>query len=265
MDEHKGFFRTVTTNHSPQFGREVNALYILDGMLNIVGRIEDIAPGEVIYSARFMGDRIFMVTFDVVDPLFAIDASDPFNPVIKGELKIPGFSSYLHPFGENHLLGFGYDTYEQRGIAFNLGMKLSLFDVTDMTDPRELFTDIIGVRGTSAEVLSNHKALFFDAERGLLIFSAAVLEHLGLGVSSPLTHGTLDFMGAYVYDVSIGRGFELRTRITHYEEQRINPHSLQGIQIRRAVRIGETVYLISDARITAHKLSTFDVIGELRF
>nr|WP_238323336.1 beta-propeller domain-containing protein [Planococcus antarcticus] len=151
MDEHNGYFRVVTTEGitwdltSPS----KNHLFILDGQMNQVGSVENLAPGERIYSARFIGDKAYMVTFKETDPLFVIDVSAPSSPKVLGELKIPGFSNYLHPLDDNHLIGFGYDTKlvtvkngEPRVVTG--GMKISLFDVSDFTAPVERDTEIIG-------------------------------------------------------------------------------------------------------------------------
>ncbi|GAB6154220.1 hypothetical protein JCM17380_29700 [Desulfosporosinus burensis] len=123
-----------------------------------------------------------MVTFKNVVPFFVLDLKDPTSPKILGALKIPGFSDYLHPYDENHIIGFGKETIEvsqtnRQGIlpgtpmgsnAFYQGMKLAVFDVTDVSNPVELFKTSIGDRGTDSEVLRNHKALLFDKEKGLL-------------------------------------------------------------------------------------------------
>ncbi|HQJ38073.1 MAG TPA: beta-propeller domain-containing protein, partial [Bacillota bacterium] len=174
MDEDKGYFRIATTKGN-LFGEgediSKNNMYVLDPDMNTCGSIEDIAPGERIYSVRFMGDRAYMVTFKKVDPLFVIDLKDPKNPAILGALKIPGYSDYLHPYDENHIIGFGKDTIElsnegtwkrEGTTAYYQGMKIALFDVSDVSNPKEKFKEIIGDRGTDSELLNNHKALLFS-------------------------------------------------------------------------------------------------------
>ncbi len=189
MDEHNKHFRIATTvgqvwnDHNPSS----NNLYILDSDMERAGEIEDIAPGERIYSVRFMGNRGFMVTFKTVDPLFVMDLSNPKKPVIKGKLKIPGWSDYLHPYDENHLIGFGKEVDEsidadklhsENAVYYTAvqGMKLSIFDVTDLEDPKEIFKEVIGARDTTSELLHNHKALLFDKEKELLAFPITVTE-----------------------------------------------------------------------------------------
>ncbi|MDI6884716.1 MAG: beta-propeller domain-containing protein, partial [Hadesarchaea archaeon] len=133
MDEYQGYFRIATT--TGWMGQ--NNVYVLDGNLDIVGRLEGLAPGESIYSARFIGSRAYLVTFKKVDPLFVIDLEDPKNPRALGELKIPGYSDYLHPYDETHLIGVGKDTVDMGSFAWYQGIKIALFDVSDPENPRE--------------------------------------------------------------------------------------------------------------------------------
>src|SRR5690606_17326054 len=142
MSEHNGHLRVATTTNGswdPRTGeqqRQVsNNIFVLeesDRGLREIGAIRDIAPGEQIQSARFMGDRGYLVTFERIDPLFTIDFSDPEKPRIAGELKIPGFSSYMHPLGENHILAVGMDGTETGQLT---GMQVSIFDITDFDKP----------------------------------------------------------------------------------------------------------------------------------
>ena len=116
MDEHNGYFRVVTTEGNMWDDKKPskNHLFILDENLKLTGSVEGLAKGERIYSARFMGDKAYMVTFRETDPLFVIDVANPAAPKVLGELKIPGFSNYLHPLDENHLIGFGYETVAEK-------------------------------------------------------------------------------------------------------------------------------------------------------
>lgn len=135
MDEYNGYFRIATNYYDGNKDLDVSSLYILDGDLKVVSKLEDIARDERIQSVRFMGERAYLVTFRNTDPLFTLDLSDPKNPKITGELKLPGYSYYLHPVGENLLLGIGYD-----GTAENADFestKVSLFDISDISNPVE--------------------------------------------------------------------------------------------------------------------------------
>lgn len=197
MDQYNGNFRIATTKDAWAPGSEItNALYILDEDLKPLGSIENIAPGEKLYSARFMNGRAYLVTFKRVDPLFVIDVQDPKNPEILGELKIPGYSTYLHPYDENHLIGFGNEVDEEAANSDEdwlyyeavQGMKVGIFDVTDVKNPVEMYKEVIGDRGTTSELLYNHKALLFDKEKDLLAFPVTVYEIPGTTECSSYTY-----------------------------------------------------------------------------
>ena len=179
MDENDGYFRIATTKGNIWDGRDpsTNNVYVLDSNMKQVGELEGLAPGEEIKSARFVGDRLYMVTFVQVDPLFVIDLKDPRNPDLLGQLKIPGFSEYIHPYDENHIIGFGRETsLSDKGNVQLEGFKMSLFDVTDPTNPEQKFVEVIGDNGTYSELLYNHKALLFDKEKDLLAFPINIVE-----------------------------------------------------------------------------------------
>jgi len=282
MDEYGGHFRIATTSgHMWAEGDNIskNNLYVLDEWLRTVGRLEDLAPGERIYSVRFMGSRAYMVTFRNVDPLFAIDLSDPKQPAVLGQLKIPGYSDYLHPYDENHLIGFGKETIEiaprdGRGepTAYYLGMKLSLFDVTDVSKPIEKFKEVIGDRGTHSEVLQDHKALLFDRERGLMAFPvdlAEVKEGAQRDGYDIPPHGEFTWQGAYVYQIDPENGFRLKGRITHLSEQDLLKSGQYGYDYTKAVRrilyAGDTLYTLSDAMLKASATDTLAERGTLRY
>ncbi len=279
MDEHKGYFRIATTTGN-FFGQDDNQsknnVYILDDELKTVGKIEDIAPGEKIYSARFMGNRGYLVTFKKVDPLFVFDLEDPEHPEILGKLKIPGYSDYLHPYGENYIIGFGKDTIEtgeeQSGDgvsrAFYQGMKIALFDITDVTNPIELHKEIIGDRGTDSELLRNHKSLLFDEQRNLLAFPVTVME-----IKEPEQntigwpqYGEFTFQGAYVYNLDTEHGFNLKGRITHLTNddfQKAGYYHNNTRSVKRILYVGNNLYTVSDAMIKANQLNNLKEIDSL--
>ncbi|MFB0503607.1 MAG: beta-propeller domain-containing protein, partial [Candidatus Bathyarchaeia archaeon] len=182
MDEHSGHFRIATTTGqlwwTPGEATSKNHVYVLNMNLNITGKIEDIAPGETIYSARFMGERCYLVTFKKIDPFFVIDLRDPANPQILGKLKITGYSDYLHPYDENLIIGIGKETVEaeEGDFAWYQGVKISLFDVSDVENPIEIDKYEIGDRGTDSPILRDHKALLFDKEKNLLAIPVLVAE-----------------------------------------------------------------------------------------
>ncbi len=175
MNEYEGNLRVVTTYYGDDLSAaaavtdwtEHSALYVLDESLNRIGLISDLAEGEKIRSARFLGNTGYFVTFRQTDPLFSVDLSDPEDPRILGELKISGFSSYLHFYGEDLLLGLGYEADETTGIT--TGLKLSMFDISDPSDVKEADKYVIpGI--TWCESLNNYKSILVDAEKNLIGF-----------------------------------------------------------------------------------------------
>ena len=166
MNEYQGYLRVVSTCYDDNW-EEQNALYILDDALNLTGSIEHLAEGETIRSARFFGDTGYFVTFRQTDPLFSADLSDPANPKILGELKVSGFSSYLHFYGENLLLGMGYEANETTGEIY--GVKLSMFDISDPADVKELHRIVIP-DVTWCPSLDNYKSILIDPEKNLFGF-----------------------------------------------------------------------------------------------
>jgi uncharacterized secreted protein with C-terminal beta-propeller domain len=149
MDEYNGYFRIATTTGQVSRSGEPassSGVYVLGPDMNMTGKLEGIAPGEQIYSARFIGSRGYLVTFKKIDPFFVIDLSDPANPQILGRLKIPGYSDYLHPYDENHIIGIGKEATEaeEGNFAWYQGLKIALFDVTDVSNPVEMFKTVIG-------------------------------------------------------------------------------------------------------------------------
>jgi uncharacterized secreted protein with C-terminal beta-propeller domain len=178
MDEHNGVFRIATTNWSST--GTTNAVYALDAeSLQVIGSVEDLARGETIQSVRFMGDTAYVVTFLQVDPLFIIDMSNPRAPAVQAELKVPGFSTYLHPVGSGLLVGFGRDvleTYVRRnGVEevvgiMDVGMKVSLFDVSNPFAPKEIHTLSLG-QNSYAEAAHNPRAMFVDPARNIFGFA----------------------------------------------------------------------------------------------
>jgi len=278
MDEHENTFRVATTqgNNWMRDNAMSNNLFVLNQAMETVGSIEDIAPGEQIYSTRFMGDRAYMVTFKTTDPLFVIDTSDPRNPRILGKLKIPGYSNYLHPYDENHLIGFGKEATESKdgNFAWYQGMKIAIFDVSNVNDPKELHNTVIGDRGTDSPLLWNHKALLFEKDKNLLVFPVTVHkisdeQKQAAGSEPASAYGSPVFQGAYVYDLTLKDGFTQRGTITHYA-----PDTFQkagdfwydyGKDIQRVVRLGNSLVSISDRVIQSTGLQNLKKEGSVEF
>jgi inhibitor of cysteine peptidase len=244
-----------------------NNVYILNMDLDIAGKLEDIAPGEKIHSARFMGDTFYLVTFRKVDPLFVINLSDPYSPKILGELEITGYSDYLHLYDESHVIGVGKETVaaEEGDFSWYQGVKISLFDVTDVTEPKELAKYEIGDRGTDSPVLNDHKAFLFDREKNLLVLPvlvAKVNESQYPNGVPPYTYGEIVWQGVYVFTISLEleEKIMLRGTITHIENG--NVHNASNY-VTRALLIGEVLYTISNSKIKMNSLADLSEIKEL--
>ena len=167
LNEYNGYLRTVTTSYDENYN-ERNGLYILDEDLQLVGAIRDLAPDETIRSARFLGDTAYFVTFRQTDPLFSVDLSDPTDPKILGDLKITGFSSYLHFYSEDLLLGLGYEADPETGVQ--TGLKLSMFDISDPVNVTEVSKFVLdGI--TWCDALNNYKSILIDPEKKIFGFT----------------------------------------------------------------------------------------------
>ena len=267
MDEYNNYLRLATTiGHVSRGGSTTeNRVYVLDSTLKSSGTIVNIAPREQIYSARFMGKRGYLVTFKKVDPFFTLDLSDPKNPRVAGQLKIPGFSDYLHPYDDTHIIGVGKDTIEGEGgdFAWYQGLKMAIFDVTDFANPKELHRIIIGDRGSDSPVLNDHKAFLFSAEKNLLVLPASIAlineSEKQVGSSQFPAYGKPVFQGALVYNVNLANGFQEKMRITHNQtadQIYSNPEYYYdgGSNISRSLYIGDTLYTISNGEVQAHSL-----------
>jgi uncharacterized secreted protein with C-terminal beta-propeller domain len=259
MDEYQDHFRIATSSWTNS-GHRSNNMFVLDSNLKTVGKINNIAPNENIYSVRFLGDKAHMVTFEQTDPLFVIDLKNPENPVILGELKMPGFSTYLHPYDENHLIGFGYDTEVIDGSVVQNGLKLSMFDITDLSAPKELFTTLIGDRGTNAGLLYNHKELLFSKEKNIFAFPVEVLKiDNKTQQKDQWTYGNFEFQGAYVYGIDLTEGFNLKGTITN---SKTGAEGDYNDYVQRIIYIGDNFYTASNGRVKATDMNSFETIGE---
>jgi hypothetical protein len=216
MDEWDGHLRMATTTGrvpSPDVHSTISVLAQQEDRLEVVGMIDGIAPTEDIRSARFSGPRAFLVTFKKTDPLFSFDLSDPAAPRILGELKIPGYSTYMHLLDEDHLLSIGYDSDEQGSFAWFQGILLQVFDVSDMSNPTLVHKEVIGTRGSTSDAATNHLAFNYFGALGLLAIPMTVCE----GGEGGSYGDQMTFSGLLVYDVSVANGFSLRGGVSHVE------------------------------------------------
>ncbi len=271
MDENNGYFRIATTKgrtwsqYLDEEEREsYNNMYILDENMKVVGELEDLARGERIYSVRFMQGRAYMVTFKQIDPLFVIDLMDPRNPKVLGELKIPGFSNYLHPYDENFLIGIGKDTKENEwGGVTTGGIKLSLFDVRDVANPKEVDVYIMGDQGSDSIALHDHKAFLFSKEKNLMAMPVTIREKTG-----ERNWGKLTFSGAVVFKVDES-GFEFKGKIDHSDggapagSDYFWGYRYYDNNVLRTLYIDDTLYTFSNKYLKANKLDNLDLVKKL--
>ena len=229
IDEYDGYLRVVTTDD------ETNGLYILDSKMKEVGSITGLAEGEQVYSARLLGDTGYFVTYEQTDPLFSVDLSDPKNPKIIGKLKIPGFSEYLHFYGENLLLGIGMDVDED-GFTTN-GVKLSMFDISDSSDVKEIQKYTLE-NVYSAAVMYDYKAVLIDPEKNVIGFAADG------------NNGE----NYYVFSYNDTKGFECLMSET------VNGN---GYQSARGVYMDNTLYVVKGNIIEAYDMADYQKTGDL--
>lgn len=269
MDENNGYFRIATTKNrswSAYEGAETesyNNLYVLDENLKISGAVENLAESERIYSVRFMQNRAYMVTFRQMDPLFAIDLSDPQAPKVLGKLKIPGFSSYLHPYDDNNLIGIGRETREnEAGGVSTGGIKLSLFNVSDVANPVETDTYVIGEAGSDSIALYDHKAFLFNRDKKLLVIPASISESSSGGAR-------LSFSGALVFQIDQA-GFELRGKIDHSDGgQGSGRDYWKGYRyydntVKRGLYISDTLYTFSNNYLKMNNIADLKPVNGLK-
>lgn len=236
-----------------------NAVFVLgevEGDLEVVGEIRDIAPGERIFSARFMGERGFLVTFRQIDPLFGLDLSDPANPILAGELKIPGFSDYLHPLGESHLIGVGRATETTEfGGVIPAGLQLSLFDISDLSEPTLVQQITIGGPGSSSDVSRTHKAFTITRidERDIIAIPAELWSQQGQLFGQNKT-----FDGVLTYAVDTQSGFEQIGSVAGVLDIEYG-----WAPWRRAAFIGDVLYAITPQGVSAARLSSIEDVSSV--
>lgn len=247
MDENGEYFRIATTSGRLWSMDEStsNNLYILNGKLEEVGKVTGFAKQEKIYSVRYVGDKAYVVTFKQTDPLFVIDLSNSANPQILGELKLPGYSTYLHPYDETHIIGFGYETKENATRVTTDGLKMVMFDVSDFTNPQVLFKVNIGdSKYTYSELLYNHKAMLFSKEKNIIAFP--LYSSKGEKTNSRVA----------IYEIDLEKGFSLKGEIsnltTKYDEN-----------VERIVFINDTYYTLSKALVKVANMETLKVVKEI--
>jgi uncharacterized secreted protein with C-terminal beta-propeller domain len=276
MDEYEGNFRVATNYYGPE--SQTSNIYVLNSELTVVGKLEGLAPNENLHATRFMGDKCYLVTFKVTDPLFVIDLSAPNKPKVLGELKIPGYSDYLHPYDETHLIGLGKETTESAtgDFAWYHGLKLALFDVSNVNKPTQLTSYGIGDRGTDTSALSDPHAFLFDKERNLLVIpvSLALIDNQTTqNFPNTMPYGEIVWQGAYVFNLNLDNGFTLKGTIAHLNPTLLdtkghlqnpsNYYATQNDWITRTLYIGNILYTISNTEIKLTDLTDMTPISSI--
>jgi uncharacterized secreted protein with C-terminal beta-propeller domain len=254
MDESGDRFRVATTSDFYSLYRGTtmyNNVYVLDANMEIVGKLEEVAKDESIYAARFMGDRLYLVTFRQIDPFFVIDLSED-DPKVLGELKLPGYSNYLHPYDEDHVIGLG--RYE--------GVKLALFDVSDVRNPELVDTYEIGGSGADSEVLYDHKALLFDRSKDVLSIPVSLYPEYIYAEGGRYIEPKI-WRGFYVFGVDPGAGFTLKGTVEHFNDTG-DYYYIYGTHGSRSFYIGDVLYTVTlNNVVKMNDLESLDEINTL--
>ncbi len=264
MDEYGDNLRVATTSNiwTRRGQYEYNNVFVLNPSMETIGSLTHIAEQEKIYSTRFVGDRLYMVTFKRIDPFFVIDLSSPEHPRVLGKLKIPGYSDYLHPYDKNHIIGIGKETAtnDWGGISTQ-GLKIALFDVSDVAHPKQIDKVEIGDAGTDSAALSDHKAFLFDKGKNLLVIP--VREVTNVPVMSKLGYYDSQqqvWYGAYVFGLTPETGFVLRGTVKHGSgESGYYWYGSSANEVKRSLYIDNDLYTISSGKIIATSLENLSI------
>src|SRR5712691_9329303 len=274
MDEYNGYLRIATTNccsqnggpmplaYAPVSPQETN-VYVLDKSLHITGKLEGLSPGEQIYSARFMGDKAYLVTYKRTDPLFVIGLQDPAKPTVLGQLNVTGVSDYLQPYDGTHLIGIGQsgtDVAWENAVRFT-GLKISLFNVTDPNQPTETSRYLIGGPGTSSPAINDHKAVLFDKSLNLLV--------IPVEITAQLQNSTYWYsyqpiwQGAYVFNITPDNGIIFKGGITQLQNGQLPRWQDNNLFITRTLYIGNVLYTISNNKVQMNSLTDLSELGSV--
>ncbi len=278
IDEYEENLRVALYNN------EGSRIVIFNNEMEKIGETEKLAEGEKMYSSRFLGNKAYLVTYKTVDPLFVVDLSNPEEPQVLGELKIPGYSTYLHPYDENHLIGIGMQTEEKiyrdssgrvtSTAAVITGMKMALFDVTDVNNPIQISDTIIGDSRTTSAILTNHKALLFSKEKQLLAIPVNnYTEDFEIESSSDeyesmvksYTNYKKQYVseGYFVYNINLTDGFTLKGTITH-EKTKSKYSYYNASRLLRGLYIDDNLYTVSEDYIKVNSLDDLQEISQLK-
>ncbi len=243
FDEYQGNLRVAACYYDYRTNEDVSCVYVLDENLKIIGELTDIAKDEQVKAVRFMGETGYVVTFRNTDPLFIIDFSEPTKPTITGELKIPGYSTYIHPIADGYLVGIGYDGTSENVISNSV--KVSVFDVRDKENPKE--TDTFVIKDAFSLVNENPKAFFFYSERNMI--GIPVSHYRDSNTVKSIQTLTIedgkikDHLG-YIHYFGSSKGYN----VTYYSYS----------ELFRGTYIGNLLYTIDNNEVIEHNLDTGD-------
>lgn len=277
LDEYNGNLRVALYDNNG------SRVVVFDNKLNKIGESANVAKGEKMYSSRFIGNKLYFVTFKNMDPLFVVDLSEPTSPKVLGELKIPGYSTYLHPYDENHLIGIGMQTEENirrdssgkviSSGARITGMKMALFDISNVSNPIEISNIIIGDSRTTSAILTNPKALLFSKEKELIAipvnnysddFEIAYSDSTSSVISS-YTNNNKSYLseGYLVYKINLENGFNLKGLITH-DNAKTSYYYNTNSRLLRGLYIDDNLFTVSETAVKVNKLDDLKQISELK-
>jgi beta propeller domain-containing protein len=265
MDERDHFLRIATTSGhvpDPKVESQLGVFTESSGTLSKVGEVAHIAPGEDIRSVRFDGEHGFVVTFKKTDPLFVLDLAEPTHPQLVGELKIPGFSTYLHMLDAQHILSIGFDADDHDSFAFFNGVLLQIFDVSDPKNPLLAHRYSIGTRGSASAALTDHLAFNYFAPLKMLAVPMTICEGGGDGM-----YGTdLTFSGLMLFDIDVTTGIHEHGRVPHpLPDLASTPYGSGGCynwwsesssDVKRSIFMDQWVYSISDQLLQVESMDT---------
>ena len=268
------------------YDNEGTRIVILNENLKEIGKTENLARGEKMYSSRFIGNKAYLVTYKTIDPLFVIDLSNEEKPKVLGKLKIPGYSTYLHPYDENHIIGIGMETEEiinrdssgkVRSTTAKLkGMKMALFDISNVNNPKQISNVIIGDSRTTSAILTNPKALLFSKEKELIAipvnnytedFEIKINNDEYSSIINSYKNYNKEYVaeGYFVYKINAEDGFNLKGVITHEKEKNNKYYYYyNNSKLLRGLYIDNNLYTISESAIKVNKLDTLEQISEIK-
>jgi uncharacterized secreted protein with C-terminal beta-propeller domain len=271
LDEYGIYFRVATSRFVDDGSSSTRSddVYVLDQNMSQISALKNIAPGENIYAVRFAGDMGYVVTFEQIDPLFAISFKDVTHPTILSSLKVTGYSDYLHPLPGGYLIGVGKDAVPSStgNFAWYLGLKLSLFHVFDNGSSVQVSKYLIGDRGTDSPVLNDHLAFTFDSSKNITVIPVLLTKVSGSQAydpNGPPPYGDYVWQGVYLMKVT-PTGFTLLGKVSQYSpSQSYGDSPNNNLQIDRSVIIGNYLYTISQGEVMVSDLSSLSTTATVQ-